>query len=133
MAGGYWHITDQILKRGTTGYDFVGRTPFISVNAGTGEVDFSGIKVVLLDIKETSITLDGTANKHITTPVFLECKGISGNEPALVYEGVASSSNGTPVDLTALLYFGALSDPKKVPIIAIEFLGESIGGGDNNN
>lgn len=135
MAGGYWHISDRILKRGTIGYDFIGTTPFISVNADTHEFDLSEIKVIFLDIKETPITLDGSSYNYITTPVFLECEGFSQDDGALIYTGKASSSFGTPVDLKAYVYFGGddIIDPKKVPIIAIEFEGVTSGGGDNNN
>ena len=130
MAGGYWHISDRILKRGNTGYDFIGTIPFISIDTDTNEFDLSEIKVILLDIKETGITLDGTSDNHITTPVFLECEGFSQDDGAFVYVGKALSSFGTPVDLKAYVYFGIPTDPKKIPIKAIEFVGTTIDGGE---
>lgn len=131
MASGYWHISDRILKKGVTGYDFIGRTPFISVNMDTHEFDISEIKVILLDIKETTISLDGNDDEHIATPVFLECEGFSEDDGGFKYVGKASSSYGTPVDLTAFVYIGALTDPKRIPITAIEFVGVTSGGGGN--
>lgn len=126
MAGGYWHITDRILKKGNTGYDFIGNTPFVSVNTDTNEFDFN-VKAILLDIKETLISLDGNYNNHIITPVYLECQGYSSDDGGFVYVGKTSSSFGTPVDLTAYLYIGPLTDPSRIPIKAIEFVGVTSG------
>lgn len=132
MAGGYWHISDRMLKKGKHGYDFIGTTPFISLDMETNEFDLSEIKVILLDLKETTITLDTSVNNHIITPVFLECEGFSQDIGGLVYTGKTTSSYGTPVDLQVYVYFSG-SDPKKVPVASIEFVGTTIDGGDDEN
>lgn len=131
MAGGYWRISDRMLKKGKHGYDFIGTTPFISLDMDTNEFDLSEIKVILLDLKETEISLDTVMNNHIITPVFLESEGFSQDIGGLVYTGKTTSSYGTPVDLEVYVYFNG-SNPKKIPVTSIEFVGTTIGDADEN-